>query len=331
MTMKHKIVLLLFTLLLGTFTFAQQQPKNIILDTDIGPDYDDVGGMAILHALADKGECRILATIASNQYSNIAPVLSVLNTYFKRPQIPIGVVRGKAVNIPCGQKWDSLIVARYPHRIKTNNQAEDATTLYRKILAVQPDQSVTIVTIGFMTNMANLLRSKPDKASPLSGAALVKKKVKLLVSMAACFNQEMGKFKEFNVEKDSVSSKIAFDNWPGPIIFSGFEIGEKIHTGLPIIRDKSITHSPVKDIFQKSIPLDPNDAKGRMSWDETAVLVAVRGYEKYFDVVKGKIICNSNGSNLWDKTSTRDRYLVQKMPIPEIEVILNTLIMHQPK
>ncbi|MBB6126204.1 nucleoside hydrolase [Mucilaginibacter lappiensis] len=253
--MKHKIISLLLTMMLGTFAFAQQQPKSIILDTDIGPDYDDVGAMAILHTLADKGECRILATIASNQYSNIAPVLSVLNTYFKRPNIPIGVVRGKAVNIPCGQKWDSLIVARYPHRIKNNDEAEDATTLYRKILAAQPDQSVTIVTIGFMTNMANLLQSKPDKASPLSGAALVKKKVKLLVSMAACFNQEMGKFKEFNVEKDSVSSKIAFDNWPGPIIFSGFEIGEKIHTGLPVVRDKSIVHSPVKDVFRLTLTM----------------------------------------------------------------------------
>ncbi|WP_090472351.1 nucleoside hydrolase [Mucilaginibacter sp. OK268] len=332
--MKHKVISLLLAMVLGTFAFAQQQqPKNIILDTDIGPDYDDVGAMAILHALADKGECRILATIASNQYSSIAPVLSVLNTYFKRPGIPIGVVRGKAVNIPCSQKWDSLIVTRYPHRIKNNDEAENATTLYRRILAAQPDQSVTIVTIGFMTNMANLLQSKPDKVSPLNGVALVKKKVKLLVSMAACFNQEMGKFKEFNVEKDSVSSKTTFDNWPSPIIFSGFEIGEKIHTGLPITKDKSITHSPVKDVFQKSIPLDPNDAKGRMSWDETAVLVAVRGYERYFDVVKvkGKMICNSDGSNLWDKTGSRDRYLVLKMPIPEIEAVLNTLIMHQPK
>src|SRR3954469_17961958 len=104
--MKFKIALLLFAIMTGTFAFARQQPKNIILDTDIGPDYDDVGAMAVLHALADKGECRILATIASNQYSNIAPVLSVLNTYFKRPGIPIGVVRGKAVNIPCAQKWD---------------------------------------------------------------------------------------------------------------------------------------------------------------------------------------------------------------------------------
>ena len=39
-------------------------PVPVIFDTDIGPDYDDVGAMALLHAMADSGECKILATIA---------------------------------------------------------------------------------------------------------------------------------------------------------------------------------------------------------------------------------------------------------------------------
>ena len=67
-----------------------------------------------------------------------------------------------------------------------------------------------------------------------------------------------------------------------------------------------------------------------MSWDETAVLVAIRGHEKYFDIVKGKIICNADGSNNWDPAGTRDFYLTNKMPAPEIEKVLNELIMHQP-
>ena len=63
----------------------------IILDTDSGPDYDDVGALAVLHALADSGRVRILATVAPNQYPNSGPVLSGLNTYFGRPELPIGV------------------------------------------------------------------------------------------------------------------------------------------------------------------------------------------------------------------------------------------------
>lgn len=308
---------------------SNRKPVSVIFDTDMGPDYDDVGAIALLHAMADQKECTILATMASDKHKYVAAVLNVLNTYFQRPAIPVGVVRGAAVDIGAPQKWDSVIVARYPHSIISNAHATDATDLYRKVLAAQPDNSVTIVTVGFLTNLANLLRSGPDAWSPLRGEELVRKKVKNLVSMAACFDKKLEPFKEFNVKMDTVSSKLVFDNWPTPILFSGFEIGAKIFTGLPLI-NSSITHSPVKDAFSISIPLDPNDKNGRMSWDETAVLVAVRGPHPYFDVVKGKVICHSNGSTSWDPSGTRDQYLVPKMPIPELEKVLNDLIMHQP-
>ena len=171
----------------------KHKPVSIIFDTDIGPDYDDVGAIALLHAMADSGECKILATIASNKDPYIAAVLNVLNTYFKRPAIPIAVVKGEAVNEPSREKWDSMLVKNYPHTIKNNDEAEDALVLYRKLLAAQPDASVTIVTVGFLTNMANLLQSKPDQYSPLTGKELVQRKVKQLVSMAARFDRRDGK------------------------------------------------------------------------------------------------------------------------------------------
>ena len=334
--MKNAICAFVAFLFLNLFLINQvhaqkkHKPVTIIFDSDMGPDYDDVGALAILHAMADNGECKILATISSNKNSLTAPALSVLNTYFERPDIPVGVVSGDGVNIPCRQKWDSLIVADYPHLIKKNDEAYDAVKLYRKILAAQQDKSVTIVTVGFLTNMAHLIKSKPDEFSPLSGKELVSKKVKLLVSMAGCFDKRVGSFREFNLMKDATSSKTTFDNWPTPVIFSGFEIGEKIHTGLPIIKS-DIKNSPVKDVFARCIPLDKDDAHGRMSWDETATLVAVRGYEKYFDVVDGKIIVNKDGSNNWDKKGKRDKYLTLKMPVAQLENVINNLMMHLPK
>ncbi len=305
-------------------------PVPVIFDTDIGPDYDDIGAIAVLHAMADRGECEILATVASNKHKYIASVLDVMNTYFMRPGIPIGIVRGQAVNMEAWQKWDSIIVSKYPHDISNNEQAEDALKLYRKILSRQPDHSVTIITVGFLTNMANLLQSGPDEFSSLTGQELISKKVKQLVCMAAIFDSRMGTFKEFNLIKDSIASKITYENWPTPILFSGFEIGSKIYTGLPIVQS-NLRHSPVKDVFARSLPMDPNDKNGRMSWDQTAVLVAVRGPEKYFDERKGKIVCNPDGSNGWEAIGTRDRYLVIKMPPDKLAHIINSLMMHQPK
>lgn len=310
--------------------FGQQakraKPVAIIFDTDIGPDYDDVGAITMLHALADSGQVNLLATIASDKYAKVSQVLSVFNTYFNRPNIPIGVPKGKAVDEPDAQHWSDSIVARYPHRIKSNAEVPDAVTLYRQVLAKQPDKSVTVVTVGFLTNLANLLDSKPDQYSKLTGKELITQKVKQLVSMA-------GKFpagREFNVFKDPAASIKALNNWPTPIIFSGFEIGEKVKTGLPLIQNKKITKSPVKDVFRISIPKAEEDKNGRKSWDQTAVLVAVKGAAPFYSLKPGRIVTQPDGSNTWDASKKGHFYLVEKKPVAEVTAYINRLMMHQP-
>jgi len=57
-------------LLISTVTFGQ---VPVIFDTDIAPDFDDVGAMALLHAFADKGEVNILATISCNTFETTVP------------------------------------------------------------------------------------------------------------------------------------------------------------------------------------------------------------------------------------------------------------------
>ena len=70
-------------LLLSSFSWGVK-PVKIIFDTDMGPDFDDVGAITILHALAAKKECEILATVASDGYPYIGPTLEVFNRYFKK-------------------------------------------------------------------------------------------------------------------------------------------------------------------------------------------------------------------------------------------------------
>ncbi len=187
MIRKVFILFLLFFCTTNSFAQSPGRPVNIIFDSDMGPDYDDVGAITILHALADKGEAKILATMASTKYEGVAGILNVFNTYFKRPDIPVGLPKGYALELRDWQHWTDTLLAKYPHKIKTNDEAEDAVKLYRKILATQPDHSVTIVTVGFLTNLSNLLNTKADAYSSLSGNELVKKKVKLLVCMAGKF------------------------------------------------------------------------------------------------------------------------------------------------
>ena len=302
------------------------EPVKIIFDTDLGPDYDDVGALAFLHAMADSGKAEILATVSSNKHELVAPSIEVINNYFGRAELTIGAPKTLGVNLASSQHWADSIVSKYPHTIKSTDEVADAVDVYRKILNAQSDNSITIITVGFLTNLNNLLKSQPDNISPLNGMELVSKKVKILVSMA-------GKFpagREFNVFKDSAASINVFENWPGEIIFTGFEIGWEIRTGLRLIRSP-VENSPVKDVFRISIPLSEEDKNGRMSWDETAVLIGVYGTAGFFDTVRGKIIVNSDGSNSWeDNPEGTQFYVKQKMPVSQMSKFIEDRMMHLP-
>ena len=137
------------------------------------------------------------------------------------------------------------------------------------MLNAQPDTSVVVVTVGFFTNLKDLLESGPDADSPLSGKELVAAKVKRLVSMAGYFPEG----KEFNVMMDAPASQYVFENWPTPIVLSGFDIGEKIITGKQTAA-MPVEGSPVREAYKMC--LEQDNPEGRNSWDQSAVLVAMR-------------------------------------------------------
>lgn len=323
-----KFLVIILCLLNLCVSAQKSKPVSVIFDTDIAPDYDDVGAMALLHALADAGEVKILATISCNAFETTAPSISVLNTYFGRPEIPIGITKREKPNMNCQQKWAEFIIDKYPHKLKSNEEATEAVKLYRKILAKQPDQSVTIITVGFFTNLADLLDSQPDEFSKLSGKDLIQKKVKWLVSMAAGLNKDQ-RFHEFNVHIDAKASQKVFTQWNTPMLLSGFEIGEKVRTGIGLINNEAIRNSPVKDAYQVALTKDKNTI-GRNSWDQTAVLVAIKGIEPYFSYRKLNFEIKDDGTNVLIP-GDKIMYLTEKMPTAEVTAIIEEYMMHQPK
>lgn len=324
--LKNVIFCFCFLFCLVSLSAQKQKPVPIIFDSDMGPDYDDVGAIALLHAFADSGCAKILATVASTKYDGVACVLNVFNTYFNKAGIPVGVPKGNALALRDWQHWTDTLIAKYPHQIKNNDEAQDAVELYRKILSGQPAHSVTVVTIGFLTNLKDLLQSDADKYSSLNGNELVKEKVKQLVCMAGKFPEGY----EFNVDKDIPASQFVFANWPTNILFSGFEIGEKIKAGLPLMHNDAIKNSPVKEVFRICIPLAKEDSAGRKSWDETAVMVAVKGFAPYYHLHYGHIEVENDGKNTWKDAGKTQAYLVEAKPSKTVETYINNAIMHQP-
>src|SRR5688572_14392513 len=150
--------------------------ERVIFDTDVGGDVDDAGALAVLHALADRGEIDILAIGVVIGHSAGVPFVDAVNTFYGRPNLPVGTIKGKA---PYSRdEYMVPIVAEFPHDL-TQEKAPDVIDLYRRVLAAEPDKSVTLIAVGPATNIRNLLKSGPDDHSPLDGVELVRKKVKL--------------------------------------------------------------------------------------------------------------------------------------------------------
>lgn len=278
---------------------------KIIFDTDMGPDYDDIGAISVLHALADSGECEILATVASDGHPSIAPTIEVFNRYFGRDSIPVGEAVQGAPDFTAENGWNDTLINTFAPDVRTKDYP-DAVTVYRRVLASQPDNSVTIVTVGFLSNISALLDSQPDEYSELNGVDLIKAKVNQLVAMAGAFPEG----REFNVIKHASASVNAIAKWPQPILFSGFEIGVQILTGGKVAEQGG--DNPVSTGYAYNLRTYTKDGEtNRNSWDQTAVLCAARNPEDYFYVNgPGKFIVHEDGSNAWDPTTDAGHYFI---------------------
>lgn len=265
---------------------AVTEPVRLIFDTDMGNDIDDALALGVIHALQSRGECRLLAVTLSKDNEFAGPFVDLVNTFYGRGEIPIGVVRnGKTpedspyIHQPAIAKEGDK--QRYPHKLLSGKDAPEAVEVLRRVLSQQPDGSVAMIVVGFSTNISRLLESPADQLSPLTGRELVAKKCKLLSMMAGNFAQQ-GRTKEYNVYIDASAAINVFKNWPTPIVASGFEIGSAIKfPSVSIEHDfRYVKHHPLSEaygLYQK-MPYD------RETWDLTSVLYAVRPDRGYFGI-----------------------------------------------
>ncbi len=201
---------------------------------------------------------------------------------------------------------------RFPHDLMTGRSAPSATSVLRTALAGQPDGSVVVVQVGFSTNLARLLDTPPDAASPLPGEALVRKKVKQLSLMAGAFRPIEGnaRYLEYNVVKDVPSCRALAARWPTPMVWSGFEIGIALpYPAASIEHDfRYVAHHPVAEAYIRYIP-PPHE---RPSWDLTSVLYAVLPDRGYFDLSPpGTVTVEPDGfTRFAPEPGGRHRYLV---------------------
>jgi hypothetical protein len=301
-------------------------PCKIILDTDMSTDVDDAGALAMLHALADNSEAEILAMMHNTGHPLGVPIIDIINSYYER-SVPIGAFKGDFEN-DAARSYLKVLVDRFQHRI-TRDSAPDATQLYRKVLSSQPDNSTTIVSIGFLTNLASLLDSSPDEYSELSGKELVARKAKQLVIQGGKFPRADVPTWNFAHADAAPYTKKVLDNWPAPMVFSGYEVGISIMTG------KGYAHSPDDNPLKLAYYHFFDELfDNRASWDQTCVLYAVRGCGELFrEVRSGSNMFDLDGLNHWttETVNSNHCYLEKDADDQTIAAVIEGLMLQPPR
>lgn len=311
----------------AAFECGVDRPANIIFDTDFSPDVDDVGALALLHALADRREAEILGVVISSGDAYAARAVGTVNTFYGRPEIPIGVTSHPTV--VTDSPYTKALALDFPNGLQ-DETAPDAVKLYRQLLAPQPDRSVTIVSVGFLNNMCDLLASAPDDISDLSGAVLAKTKVARVVMMGGHYPDSASHpaGAEYNFAMDAKSAHEVIRDWPTPIIFCGFEFGVDIITGAAL-QEQTPPDNPVRLAYKLY-----TGGEGRNSWDLVTVHYAVRGRAGGYDLrAGGSNEVTEDGKNRWSTsvTTKSHAYLVNAVPKEKIEREIENLLVQPPQ
>ena len=263
-------------------------PIPVIFDTDIGGDIDDAFALALFHNFESRGVCKLLGVTTTDVNPAVAGYVAAFNAWYGRPEIPVGVGIGREhdsyLSATTSQKNAS---GAFDYPIPEGFKAREAVPLLRELLAAAEDRSVVIVQVGSCSNLAALLDSPADGASPLVGRELVEKKVRLVSVMGGAFAvdktaADYAKHREWNIICDVPAAQKFVREWPTEIVFSGYEIGDRIRMNpVNLKNDYSGRSKILYDSFGYWTKKNTNEGYDhrRPTWDLTSVLFVMRPEE----------------------------------------------------
>lgn len=196
------------------------QTRNILLDTDIGNDIDDMVALTLLHGLRHEGKVNIAAMLVSKDGPRATRFLDFYNSYlgFK---VPVGRVEDGVRTKPKYLPLLELFMEIFPETAAlTDRQFPEASVLTLDTLRsyAKRREQIDLVMIGFSTNIARVLATQ-------EGRDLMGQVVPRLTIMAGNFDS--GK-PEFNIVNDVPSFQAVLEHFPGEITFCGWEVGASL-------------------------------------------------------------------------------------------------------
>ncbi len=297
--------------------------KDIILVTDIGVDCDDAVALGIILNYHNQGKCNLIAIATSTSREGATATIKTICDYYG---VSVEIGRMFAPILECDKK--NVYALDIMNKFVNKDVEEDNVTIIRKKLA-QAKNKVTLVEIGPLTSLAQVLKSEADIYSSLDGIELVKSKVDKVYVMGGSFDQnfidkERKAKPEWNILQDIKSAKYAIENCPSEMFFLPFE------AGVNVASKKGTTENPVWECMKIFAQKDNKDINGysRSSWDPVTCMLAVEGCKGFYDISPlGKVSVNDDGLTVFSEGNDRmHRIYLIKDNFAEITNYINTLI-----
>ena len=295
---------------------------NIIIDTDLSRWWDDATALGLANVLEQQGDVNVLGIVSDIRNPVAVAALDAIDTAYGHGRIPLGAVAGSdADTAPHG--YSDVLAQRLPHTVQSSADVPDAVSLYRKLLKHQPDQSVTIVSLGAYTNLASLLDS-PARERARSGRALVARKVKRLVIMDGLFPFE-GLPAFTNQKLDLPAASVVVNGWPGPIAWVDGLDGISTLVGGTLCATVA-PNNPMRIVYETLFSCGP---PGDGDWDAPALLFAIGDIPDAFTIQGrgGAAAINATGGLSWQANSLRpDDYYVHLADQSQLNARIDDLL-----
>ncbi len=307
---------------------TEVKPLNVIFDTDIGNDIDDVLALQMLLNYEKAGHINLLGITLCKAHEKTVPFVDGYCRFNGRDDIPLGFVYD-GVTPEDNSYLLPTLAAQYDGRpllepVRTvENGIPEAYKLLRQLLVSAEDGSVILIAVGPLTNIGRLLTSGPDEISPLTGQELVKAKVCRIVTMAGAFETGYDMV-EWNVLCDVENARRTFELCPVPLTTSGFEIGCALkYPNQSILSDFGVPESHPLCVAYGHYDRMPYD---RETWDLTAVLEAVEPGKWFGLSAGGNIVLDEKGQSTLEQSEDGLQTYMRLTPEqlePALEALVN--------
>ena len=302
--------------------------KKVILDTDLGSDVDDVGAVALANILHNKKIINLLCVTHTTSGLYGPLVCEAINEFYHNDNIPVAVHKGREfLKEELENNYPHPTSDAFPHKHKSVEELPEAIKILRKTLA--NNDHVTMIFIGPLLNLANLMKSEADEISPLNGEELINHKVNEIYIMGGGFADITGlpKFDwpEYNLAMALDESIYAIRRLKVRTVFVDGTIGQQVLTGAKVFEkygDKNI----VGYAYSRYVYKNPDNS--RFSWDPMTVYVACIKDNLFKKVGPGVVSIDEKGYTSFKEDKNGNFYVVDKNEsYKKIQDVLEDLLM----